>query len=137
MTPQWAGRWARLRALLTRRPVLITFAVVSVTLLVYTLAGFFLVPRLVATYVLRYVEQRLGRRAEIGEVRVNPLLLKIEIKKFRLKEADGRPCDTVRGNYLIGRTCTSLNITSLLLPAPRKNCPDFKIGVSWESTSSG
>ena len=91
MTPQWAGRWARLRALLTRRPVLITFAVVSVILLVYTLAGFFLVPRLVATYVPRYVEQRLGRRAEIGEVRVNPLLLKIEIKKFRLKEADGRP----------------------------------------------
>ena len=91
MTPQWARRWARLRALLTRRPVLITFAVVSVILLVYTLAGFFLVPRLVATYVPRYVEQRLGRRAEIGEVRVNPLLLKIEIKKFRLKEADGRP----------------------------------------------
>src|SRR5437763_1491734 len=91
MTPQWARRWARLRALLTRRPALITFAVVSVTLLVYTLAGFFLVPRLVATYVPRYVEQRLGRRAEIGEVRVNPLLLKIEIKKFRLKEADGRP----------------------------------------------
>ena len=91
MTPQWARRWARLRALLTRRPVLITFAVVSVIVLVYTLAGFFLVPRLVATYVPRYVEQRLGRRAEIGEVRVNPLLLKIEIKKFRLKEADGRP----------------------------------------------
>jgi len=91
MTPQWARRWARFRALLTRRPVLITFAVVSVILFVYTLAGFFLVPRLVATYVPRYVEQRLGRRAEIGEVRVNPLLLKIEIKKFRLKEADGRP----------------------------------------------
>src|SRR5439155_3357604 len=91
MTPQWAGRWARLRALLTRRPVLITFAVVSVIVLVYTLAGFFLVPRLIATYVPRYVEQRLGRRAEIGEVRVNPLLLKFEIKQFRLKEADGRP----------------------------------------------
>src|SRR5438874_6810301 len=91
MTPQWARRWARLRALLTRRPVLITFAVVSVIVLVYTLAGFFLVPRLIATYVPRYVEQRLGRRAEIGEVRVNPLLLKVEIKNFRLTEADGRP----------------------------------------------
>ena len=57
----------------------------------YTLAGFFLVPRLVARYVPRYVQEQLKRRAEIGEVRVNPLLFKVEVKKFRLQEADGQP----------------------------------------------
>src|SRR5439155_14578503 len=33
----------------------------------------------------------LKRRAEIGDVRLNPLLFKLEIKHFRLQEADGRP----------------------------------------------
>src|SRR5439155_24263753 len=33
----------------------------------------------------------LKRRAEIGDVRLNPLLFKLEIKRFRLQEADGRP----------------------------------------------
>src|SRR5690349_17569612 len=83
--------WCRLRAFVLRVPVLVTLAVLAVLFLIYTLAGFFLVPRLVMTYVPRYVHEQLGRRAEIGEVRVNPLLLKIDIKRFRLQEADGRP----------------------------------------------
>jgi hypothetical protein len=91
MASRWAGRWARLGAVFGRRSVLVTLAVLAVLFLVYTLAGFFLVPRLVATYVPRYVAEQLKRRAEIGDVRVNPLLFKFEIKQFRLKEADGRP----------------------------------------------
>ena len=91
MAPRWADKWARLRAVLRRRSVLVTLAVLAVLFVVYTLAGFFLVPRLVATYVPRYVAEQLKRRAEIGDVRVNPLLFKLEIKKFRLTEADGRP----------------------------------------------
>jgi hypothetical protein len=69
----------------------VTLAVLAVLFLVYTLAGFFLVPRLIATYVPRYAQEQLGRRAEIGEVRVNPLLFKIDVRQFRLQEADGRP----------------------------------------------
>jgi hypothetical protein len=87
-TPRAPGR---LRRLVTGRPFLVTLGVLVFLFLVYTLAGFFLVPRLVATYVPRYVQEQLGRRAEIGEVRVNPLLFKVEIKRFRLQEADGRP----------------------------------------------
>jgi uncharacterized protein involved in outer membrane biogenesis len=81
----------RLRRFVTGRPFLITAAVVVTLALAYTLAGFFLVPRLIATYVPRYVQEQLERRAEIGEVRVNPLLFKLEIKDFRLREADGKP----------------------------------------------
>ena len=66
-------------------------AVVMVLVAAYTIAGFFLVPRLVKTYVPRYVQEQLKRRVEIGEVRLNPLLFKLEIKHFRLHEADGRP----------------------------------------------
>ena len=81
----------RLRRLVTGRAFLITLAVVGALVLAYTLAGFFLVPRLITTYVPRYVQTELKRRAEIGDVRLNPLLFKLEIKHFRLQEADGRP----------------------------------------------
>ncbi len=80
-----------LRLLVTRVPFLVTAAVVAVLAVAYTLAGFFLVPRLITTYVPRYAQEQLKRRAEIGEVRLNPLLFKLEIKNFRLQEADGRP----------------------------------------------
>jgi uncharacterized protein involved in outer membrane biogenesis len=86
-----AGRWVRVGGFFMRRSVLITLAVLVVLFAAYTLAGFFLVPRLVAGYVPRYVEQQLKRRAEIGEIRVNPLLWKVDIRNFRLTEADGRP----------------------------------------------
>jgi len=91
MTSQDGGRWDRLRARLTRVPVLVTLGVLALLFVLYTLAGFLLVPRLIATYVPRYAQEQLGRRAAIGEVRVNPLLFKIDIRQFRLTEADGRP----------------------------------------------
>src|SRR5262245_52821820 len=91
MAPGESGRWPRVGAVFTRRWVLITLAAVVAIFVAYTLAGFFLVPRLIASYVPRYAEQQLKRRAQIGEVRVNPLLLKIDVKNFRLTEADGSP----------------------------------------------
>jgi uncharacterized protein involved in outer membrane biogenesis len=81
----------RLRGIVTGVPFLVTAALVAVLALAYTLAGFFLAPRLIAAHVPRYVQEQLGRRARIGEVRLNPLLFKLEIKDFRLTEADGRP----------------------------------------------
>jgi uncharacterized protein involved in outer membrane biogenesis len=79
------------RRAVTRRPVLVALAVLLSGLLLYALAGFFLLPRAIATYVPRYAQEQLGRRAELGDVRVNPLLFRLEIRQFRLKEADGRP----------------------------------------------
>jgi len=85
-------RWAlRLRRIVTGTRFLVIAAVVLVLFAAYTLAGFFLVPRLIARYVPQYVQEKLKRRAEIGEARFNPLLFKLEIKRFRLQEADGRP----------------------------------------------
>ena len=81
----------RLRRLLLRRWVLVSAAVVVCLAVAYTLVGFLLVPRLIRSYAPRYVQEQLKRRAEIGEVRFNPLLFKLEIKHFRLQEADGRP----------------------------------------------
>jgi uncharacterized protein involved in outer membrane biogenesis len=92
MTDDDARPWTRrLRRVVTGVPFLVTAAVIVLLFAAYTLAGFFLVPRLIMSYAPRYVQEQLKRRAEIGEVRVNPLLFKLEIKHFRLQEADGRP----------------------------------------------
>jgi hypothetical protein len=91
MGPGGARPWSRVDAFFTRRWVVITLSVLVILFVAYTLAGFFLVPRLVAKYVPQYVEQQLKRRAQIGEVRVNPLLFKVDIRNFRLTEPDGRP----------------------------------------------
>ena len=92
MTPEDGRRGARrLLRVVTGVPFLVTAAVLVVLAVAYTLAGFFLLPRLITSYVPRYAQEQLKRRAEIGEVRVNPLLFKLEIKHFRLQEADGRP----------------------------------------------
>jgi uncharacterized protein involved in outer membrane biogenesis len=85
-------RWTRrFRPLVTGVPFLVTVGLIAVLFLAYTLAGFLLVPRLITTYVPQYVQEQLKRQAEIGEVRLNPLLFKLEIKNFRLLEAEGRP----------------------------------------------
>jgi uncharacterized protein involved in outer membrane biogenesis len=81
----------RLRRVVTGVPFLVTAAAIVLLFLVYTLAGFFLVPRLVKSYAPRFVQEQLKRRLELGDVRLNPLLFKVEIKDFRLQEADGRP----------------------------------------------
>lgn len=91
MNPRLAEAGRRLRVFVGRTSVLVTLAALVVLFVVYALAGFFLLPRLIATYVPRYAEERLARRAEIGEVRINPLLFKVDVRKFRLTEADGRP----------------------------------------------
>jgi hypothetical protein len=85
------SRFRGLVAHVTRLPVLVTVAVIVVLAVAYTLAGFLLVPRLITHYVPRYAQEQLERRAEIGEVRFNPFLFKLEVKHFSLQEADGRP----------------------------------------------
>src|SRR5262245_50144802 len=76
---------------LTRLPFLVSAAAIVILLLAYTLVGFLLVPRLIARYVPAYAKEHLKRRAEIGHVRFNPFLFKLEVQHFRLQEADGRP----------------------------------------------
>jgi uncharacterized protein involved in outer membrane biogenesis len=85
------GARARLARAVTGRAFLIVTLVLVLLAGAYTLAGFFLVPRLITSYATRFVHEQLKRRLSIGEVRVNPLLFKLEIKAFRLQEGDGRP----------------------------------------------
>jgi uncharacterized protein involved in outer membrane biogenesis len=138
MTSEPTRRWSRrLRQLVTTVPFLVAIGVLALLAVAYTLAGFLLVPRLITTYVPQYVQEQLKRRAEIGEVRVNPILFKVEIRHFRLQEADGRPLigfDRLFVDFelssLFRRAWTFAEIT---LEAPRLDAilaPDGRLNIA-------
>ncbi|MBN2429728.1 MAG: DUF748 domain-containing protein [Deltaproteobacteria bacterium] len=60
-------------------------------LLVYTLLGFFLAPRLVTNFMTDFGQKTLKRHISVREVRVNPFIFTLEAKDFSLAEEDGRP----------------------------------------------
>ncbi|HSE02421.1 MAG TPA: DUF748 domain-containing protein [Burkholderiales bacterium] len=57
----------------------------------YLLLGFLAAPALVERGIRNYVAETLKRTVSLGEVRVNPLLFKVEIRDFALNERDGAP----------------------------------------------
>jgi hypothetical protein len=67
------------------------FIICVAVLVFYTLAGFFLAPRLVRHYVPKIVQEQLKKQAVIGEVRINPYIFTFEANDFRMEESDGRP----------------------------------------------
>jgi uncharacterized protein involved in outer membrane biogenesis len=76
-------RWLRshLRAL----------AIIAGVLLLYTLVGFLLVPRIARNQAIHYVQHDLGRQLVIGSLTFNPFSLAVEIRDLALTEADGAP----------------------------------------------
>jgi len=66
-------------------------AIVAAALLLYTLAGFVLLPRIARNQAIAYVQHDLGRQLAIGSLSFNPFSLEIEIRDLALSEADGSP----------------------------------------------
>jgi hypothetical protein len=58
-------------------------------LILYTLAGFFLVPLLVKSTLVGTLQEDLGRQASIERVRFNPYVLSLEINGFAMLDPDG------------------------------------------------
>ncbi len=77
----------RVKKILLGTPFLIAVGLV----LLYTLAGFFLVPFLVRHYVPKLAQDQLRKQAAIGEVRFNPYVFTFEANDFGLQEPDGQP----------------------------------------------
>lgn len=71
------------------RRLAIAVAIVVALLLLYTLAGFVALPRIVAHEAEKMSMQTLRRRLEIGRIAFNPFTLKAEIRDAKLFEPDG------------------------------------------------
>lgn len=77
----------------TVRKVLTSYYLIfpAAALLLYVLAGFFVAPRIIQWYVPKFAQQNLHCRAGVGKVRINPLLLTLEVEQFSLQQADEAP----------------------------------------------
>lgn len=72
------------------RPVpLLLFAVTA--LLLYSLAGFFLVPHIIKAHVLPAVADQLRRPVTVKEIAFNPFVLSLKMTEFEIQEQDGTP----------------------------------------------
>ena len=58
---------------------------------VYALLGFQLAPRIVRSQAISFVKNEYGRDLSIGQVRVDPFRLQLEVHELALPDADGRP----------------------------------------------
>src|SRR5262249_20227543 len=55
------------------------------------LVGFLAAPALLKRYLPRYAEEQLGSQVTVGDVRINPFLLRLEVKGFQLEYPAGQP----------------------------------------------
>jgi hypothetical protein len=76
-------RWLRAHVL--------ALGILAGLLLLYTLAGFLLVPRIARNQAIEYVQHDLGRKLSIDALTFNPFSLAAEIRELALSEADGSP----------------------------------------------
>ena len=102
------------------RMPLVTLAVL---LGVYTAGGFLLLPSLARSAATDYVENTLGRRITIGELRFNPYTFEARIGELRLSEADGAPLLgfdrlVVNADPLLSLFTLSIRFHELRLAAP-------------------
>lgn len=81
----------QLRRILKNRWVI----AISAALAFYTLTGFLLLPYLLRQFAPAIASERLHRTVTLGKVRFNPLLLKLTIDDFSLREAEGEPLATL------------------------------------------
>jgi len=77
-----------MRRLLRPIPLLISALVL---LLLYTLAGFFLVPHIIKAHVLPAVSDQLHRPVTAQEIEFNPFVLSLKMTEFEIQEQDATP----------------------------------------------
>lgn len=78
----------------------IALCVAAGVLLLYTLAGFFLVPYVARTQIESYVTEQLQRKVSIGQIRFNPFMLDASIESFRLSERNDEQLVAFRHLYV-------------------------------------
>ncbi|PTQ78921.1 uncharacterized protein DUF748 [Nitrosospira multiformis] len=74
--------------------------IVSVLLLVYTLAGFLVLPYWLERFLPDYLEQRTGQDASVGDIRINPYLFTVEVSDVQLGGMAESPLMTFKRLYI-------------------------------------
>src|SRR5262249_11134777 len=78
-----------------------------VLVLLYTVLGFHLVPRLVRSGIHDFVAKNYHREIALGDVRFNPYTLRLDLSDFSLPDSDGQPMLSFR-HLLVDLTVASI-----------------------------
>jgi hypothetical protein len=97
-------------------------------LLLYALAGFFLVPHIARTQIEKYVTGTLHRKVSIGEIRFNPFVFDTSISDFRLSESNDAPLVAFRHLY-VNAQLASLWRRAVVLHEVQLSAPDIQLVV--------
>jgi hypothetical protein len=81
-------------------PYVRALAIAAALFLLYLLLGFLAGPPLVKRVVASLASDTLQRKATVGEVRVNPLALSMEMRDFAFTEKEGAPIAAFRRLYV-------------------------------------
>ncbi|HWK73205.1 MAG TPA: DUF748 domain-containing protein [Povalibacter sp.] len=107
----------------------IALCVVAGVLLLYTLAGFFLVPHLAQSQLQSYVTETLHRKVAVGDVRFNPFTFETSISRFALTEADDSPLVAFRHLY-VNAELASLWQRAVVLKEVQLAAPDIDLVIA-------
>lgn len=95
----------------------------------YTLAGFWLVPRLVQDQLPKLAQSQLGARASVGAVQFNPYTLRLAAQDLSLSEGDGTPLATL-GELTLDLEWSSLLRRAWTLAEVRLTAPQVQLSIA-------
>jgi len=107
----------------------IALCVAAGVLLLYTLAGFFLVPYLARSQLQSYVTETLHRKVAVGDIRFNPFTFETSISRFALTEADDSPLVAFRHLY-VNAELASLWQRAMVLKDVQLAAPDIDLVIA-------
>lgn len=111
----------------------IAIGIIAGLMLLYTLAGFFLVPRIARAQLESYVTEQLHRQVSVGEIRFNPYAFDASIAGLTLREADGSPLVSFRHLY-VNAELASLWQRAVVLKDVQLTAPDISLSIGKDGT---
>ncbi|HMN45808.1 MAG TPA: DUF748 domain-containing protein [Povalibacter sp.] len=111
----------------------IALCIAAGAILLYTLAGFFLVPYVARMQMEKYVTQTLHRQVSIGEMRFNPFVLDASVSNFDLREADGSPLVSFRHLYANAQLA-SLWRRAIVLHEVQLSAPNIELVIEKDAS---
>lgn len=120
-------------ALAILRAHVLLIGVIAALVLLYALAGFFLVPRVVRSQIESYAVEELHKQATVGEVHFNPFVFDASVAGLQLTETDGRPLVGFRHLY-VNAQLASLWRRAIVLKEIELSAPDVRVVVAPDGT---
>ena len=99
---------------------------------IYAAAGFLWAPRLIRSQAEEFVSENYGRKVDIGEIRFNPFTFELNVGRFVLPDADGKPglsFDSLRVNLELSslwRRGASFKVPESALESSADTRPSFR-----------